>query len=111
MNHDLENETHMVGIFYPRYLRVAGRQFDAIFHNDILPILFLLACGFTNGFFVSLAMMQSQTYSASLSVDQKALAGALVFFALSTGLTLGSMISFLVQAWLQHHYHHRHHST
>ena len=79
-------------IFVLLFYKCNGLSSHEWFKHDTFPILFVLACSFTNGYFSSLAMMQSPSVLAS--VDQPP--GAYVMLlALSLGLTCGSSISFL----------------
>ena len=80
-------------IFIVLFLKCNGPSSHEWFKHDTFPILFVIVCSFTNGYFSSLAMMQSPRALASM--DQPV--GAYVMlFMLSLGLTCGSSVSFIL---------------
>ncbi|OQR93191.1 Equilibrative Nucleoside Transporter (ENT) Family [Thraustotheca clavata] len=77
--------------FFPLFAMCNLRTNGGVFKNDAYPIAFIIVCSFTNGLFVSLAMMHSVHHVAP---HQREIAGALMFFCLTFGLTAGSFASF-----------------
>ncbi|KAL4141148.1 hypothetical protein PRNP1_014270 [Phytophthora ramorum] len=70
-----------------------------IFRSDVLAMLFIAACAFSNGLLCTLAFME---YPNLLRKNaEKELGGSVIFFVLSIGLTAGSLMSFIVRAMLK----------
>uniref|UniRef100_H3HC29 Uncharacterized protein n=1 Tax=Phytophthora ramorum TaxID=164328 RepID=H3HC29_PHYRM len=70
-----------------------------IFRSDVLAMLFIAACAFSNGLLCTLAFME---YPNLLRKNaEKELGGSVIFFVLSIGLTAGSLMSFVVRAMLK----------
>lgn len=70
-----------------------------LFDSDVLALLFLLTCAFTNGLLTTLAFMY---YPRVLdSNKEKELGGTTMIFIVSVGLTAGSLMSFVLPAMLK----------
>ncbi|GMF13800.1 unnamed protein product [Phytophthora lilii] len=70
-----------------------------LFRSDVLAMLFMAACAFSNGLLCTLAFME---YPDLLSKNtEKELGGSIIFFVLSIGLTAGSLMSFVLRAMLK----------
>jgi equilibrative nucleoside transporter 1/2/3 len=70
-----------------------------LFRSDVLAMLFLAGCAFSNGLLCTLAFME---YPDLLQKNaEKELGGSVVFFVLSIGLTAGSLMSFVLRAMLK----------
>lgn len=83
---NLQNEHHQV-ITY------------VLFHSDLFPLVLVLGFAFTNGLLCTLALMH---YPRLLrSREEKELGGTVMFFILSVGLTVGSLMSFVLRAMLK----------
>lgn len=83
---NLQNEHHQV-ITY------------VLFRNDLFPLVLVLGFAFTNGLLCTLALMH---YPRLLrSREEKELGGTVMFFILSVGLTVGSLMSFVLRAMLK----------
>ncbi|KAG1708817.1 hypothetical protein DVH05_022438 [Phytophthora capsici] len=69
------------------------------FRSDVLAMLFMAACAFSNGLLCTLAFME---YPDLLRRNaEKELGGSIIFFVLSIGLTAGSLMSFVLRAMLK----------
>ncbi|KAF0686211.1 Aste57867_21997 [Aphanomyces stellatus] len=77
---------------------VRGSPF-VVFTQDGVAVAVLLACAWSNGYLVSVAMMQSPHL---VDRHHRPLAGAIMFLCLCTGLTAGSLASFGLRAILCH---------
>lgn len=83
---NLQNEHHQV-ITY------------VLFHSDLFPLVLVVGFAFTNGLLCTLALMH---YPRLLrSREEKELGGTVMFFILSVGLTVGSLMSFVLRAMLK----------
>ncbi|KAG7398327.1 hypothetical protein PHYBOEH_011322 [Phytophthora boehmeriae] len=70
-----------------------------VFRSDVLAMLLMAACAFSNGLLCTLALME---YPQLLRTNaEKELGGSIVFFVLSIGLTAGSLMSFVLRAMLK----------
>ncbi|RLN73126.1 hypothetical protein BBJ28_00002789 [Nothophytophthora sp. Chile5] len=70
-----------------------------LFRSDVLAMLFLVGCAFSNGLLCTLAFMD---YPRLLRTNkEKELGGSIIFFVLSIGLTAGSLMSFVLRAMLK----------
>ncbi|CAH0490102.1 unnamed protein product [Peronospora farinosa] len=70
-----------------------------VFRSDVLAILFIAGCAFSNGLLCALAFME---YPNLLHKNaEKELGGSIIFFVLSLGLTGGSLMSFVLRAMLK----------
>lgn len=70
-----------------------------LFNSDVLALLFLLLCAFSNGLITTLAFMY---YPRVLDTNrEKELGGTIMIFIVSFGLTAGSLMSFLLPAMLK----------
>ncbi|KAG7384150.1 hypothetical protein PHYPSEUDO_002934 [Phytophthora pseudosyringae] len=70
-----------------------------LFRSDVLAMLFMAACAFSNGLLCTLAFME---YPDLLRKNaEKELGGSIIFFVLSIGLTAGSLMSFVLRAMLK----------
>ncbi|KAI9905687.1 hypothetical protein PsorP6_014243 [Peronosclerospora sorghi] len=70
-----------------------------LFRSDVVALLFISSCAFSNGLLCTLAYME---YPTLLHKNQeKELGGSILFFVLSVGLTAGSLMSFVLRAMLK----------
>ncbi|OWY98547.1 Equilibrative Nucleoside Transporter [Phytophthora megakarya] len=70
-----------------------------LFRSDVLAVLFIAGCAFSNGLLCTLAFME---YPDLLSKNaEKEIGGSIIFFVLSIGLTAGSLMSFVLRAMLK----------
>ncbi|GMF32661.1 unnamed protein product [Phytophthora fragariaefolia] len=70
-----------------------------VFRSDVLAMLIMAACAFSNGLLCTLAFME---YPDLLRKNtEKELGGSIIFFVLSIGLTAGSLMSFVLRAMLK----------
>ncbi|CAI5730155.1 unnamed protein product [Hyaloperonospora brassicae] len=70
-----------------------------IFQSDVLALLFIASCAYTNGLLCTLAFMEYPRLFHKNA--EKELGGSIVFFMLSVGLTAGSLMSFVLCALLK----------
>ncbi|KAF4323050.1 hypothetical protein BBO99_00003394 [Phytophthora kernoviae] len=70
-----------------------------VFRSDVLAMLLMAACAFSNGLLCTLTLME---YPQMLRTNaEKELGGSIIFFVLSIGLTAGSLMSFVLSAMLK----------
>lgn len=70
-----------------------------VFRSDVLAMLFIAGCAFTNGLLCALIFME---YPNLLRQNaEKELGGSIIFFVLSVGLTGGSLMSFVLLAMVK----------
>ncbi|CEG47694.1 equilibrative nucleoside transporter 1 isoform x1 [Plasmopara halstedii] len=70
-----------------------------IFRSDVLAMLFIAACAFSNGLLCTLAFMEYPDLFRKPA--EKEIGGSIIFFVLSIGLTAGSIMSFVLKAMLK----------
>lgn len=70
-----------------------------VFRSDVLAMLFIAACAFSNGLLCTLAFMEYPKVLRK-AADKEA-GGSIIFFVLSIGLTAGSLMSFVLRAMLK----------
>uniref|UniRef100_M4BYY1 Uncharacterized protein n=1 Tax=Hyaloperonospora arabidopsidis (strain Emoy2) TaxID=559515 RepID=M4BYY1_HYAAE len=70
-----------------------------LFRSDVLAMLFIAGCAYTNGLLCTLAFMEyPRLFRKNV---EKELGGSIIFFMLSIGLTAGSLMSFVLRAMLK----------
>ncbi|XP_004363728.1 hypothetical protein CAOG_02889 [Capsaspora owczarzaki ATCC 30864] len=80
-------------IFIPFFMlcNISGTRLDVVFTSDAWPFILMALFATTNGYFGSLCMMYAPN---KVEVHEKEIAGTMMVFCLSLGLSLGSLISF-----------------
>ncbi|CAK0783744.1 hypothetical protein CVIRNUC_006943 [Coccomyxa viridis] len=71
-----------------------------VFGSDIIPIILIVVLGISNGHLGSLASMHMPSLLPSTFRDQS---GPVIAFAITAGLTLGSILALLLMAAMQMH--------
>lgn len=81
-------------IFFPIFMlcNISGSQLPVVFRHDWWPFLFMLLFSYSSGLLATMSMMIAPSL---VLPNDKSVVGALMTFLLSTGLLVGSCISFL----------------
>lgn len=86
-------------ILIPLFLLCAIPRHAPILSNEIYPLMFSWLLGLTNGIVGSVPMIQAPS---KVPEEHRELAGNIMTLSYTTGLTLGSLIAYMLDALLAH---------
>jgi equilibrative nucleoside transporter 1/2/3 len=81
-------------VFFPLFLlcNVAKTKLEVVFDSDVYPIVFMLFFAVSNGLTSTVCMMVGPSMVAT---NEQEMAGNVMVFSLSSGLFMGSLLSFV----------------